>query len=186
MSDLRQTIEPTRPVPQRGPSEPVTDTDTCFVACKHGNGIVLSYFEPRKVRVATPSGTVEETQQFRTRTFTVSGPNNDVNPHQPAPPGQAMSPALVRFKEEFGGYAITPGCPRDVWKQWSKNHEHGLIAAGVIQAFSSYADAVKWCRGQVDVRSGLEPIDPEHPELTLGTRTRNALGGVSTIQPGSA
>ena len=166
MSDPRpETIEPQRPVTAQRPAEPVAGAgNTLFVACKHPNGLELTCYDQVEAHLATPGG-VEKTKVWKrngARSFLVEGPAMTVNPH-------AAGPHLMRFKEQFGGYSITPGCPKDVWEHWSKFNQN-MLEAKIVQAFSSQSDAIAWCRTQRDVRSGLEPIDPLDPGASTGIR----------------
>ena len=160
-------------------STPVRGTDAVVVACKSPNGLILRYFVEVETMEGTPAGP-RKTKIWRetpSKRFTVRGPAKVANPHVPGA-------HLIQFFETYGGYAITPGCPRDLWDQWAHFNED-LVSERIVQAFDSVEEAEVWCRQQRDVRSGMEPIDPQRPELTTGTGMRNALGGVSVIQPGN-
>lgn len=170
MSDNRpETVEPQpqRPVlAQKPPSAPVSGGGgtTVYVACKHPNGLELTWYDQVDTHLATPSG-VEKVKTWKRngdRSFRVEGPTNIVNPHAPGP-------HLLRFQDQYGGYAVTPGCPREVWEHWSK-WNFQMLDDKLLAAFDSQEDAIKWCKAQRDVRSGLEPIDPMHPEVSTGIR----------------
>jgi hypothetical protein len=136
-----------------------------FVACKVANGLLLTFYDTADEHESTPSG-IREMKVQRVnldRSFRVDGPNTIVNPHLPGP-------QLPRFMESNGGYAITPGCPRETWEQWHRIN-YLMVDAKVVNGFDTMEGALKWCREQRDVRSGLEPLDPSRPELTTGTRT---------------
>ena len=172
MSDQRpETVEPQRPVlAQKPPAAPVA-TNTVWVACKHSTGLELTYYDQVETKIANPQGveTALVSRRNAARSFVVEGPTSIVNPH-------AAGPHLMRFREQFGGYAITPGVSRELWDHWSKIN-YVMIDAKIIAGFNSQEDAVKWCRAQRDVRSGLEPIDPADPAASTGIRG---------IQPGTS
>jgi hypothetical protein len=50
----------------------------------------------------------------------------------------------------------------------------------LIFAIADPSDAAIEAKSRASIRSGLEPLDPDHPELTVGKTHR----GVSAIQPG--
>jgi hypothetical protein len=157
--------EPVRPVVAKQPaSAPATTGSTLFVACKHPPGLELTYWDEVDDFEATPSG-VRQVKVYRRnaeRSFRVDGPNTVVDPHLPGP-------QLLRFRESNGGYAVTPGCPREVWDHWSRIN-YLMIDARIVNGFDTMEGALRWCREQRDVRSGLEPIDPANTQLTTGIR----------------
>jgi hypothetical protein len=166
---------PERPVIAKTISTPQTGTDVVSVACKIPNGLILRAFQKVEKTESTPTGVRAYSQIERVvgTEFAVQGPAQ-IN-HQPA--------NIVDFmgRNFPGGYAVTHGCPRDVWENWLKwNRDTLLVTEGLVFALPDPADAAMEAKSRASVVSGLEPLDPEHPEKTVGPAR-----GVSAIQPGS-
>jgi hypothetical protein len=166
-----------RPVVAKEISTPVSGTDTVVIGCKIPQGIVIRAFQKVEKSEATPTGlrAYSQIEGVLGTEFRCEGPAQ-IN-HQPK--------NIVDFmgRNFPGNYALTPGCPRDVWKNWLKwNKGTPLVEEGLIFALGDAADAATEAKSRASIRSGLEPVDPEHPEKVVGRPHRD----VSPIQPGVA
>jgi hypothetical protein len=163
---------PRRPVIAKAETVPATGTSTVAVALKLPQGLIIHYQEERTSNESTPTGFRSVKAYFPTgEPFVLRG--------------NAANAEMERFGliPDQGGYAITGGMPKDLWEQWfSANVESALVVNDLIRAFPDEAAALVWARLKGSLRSGLERIDPERPELTTG---RPVIRGVSTVQPGS-
>lgn len=87
-------------------------------------------------------------------------------------------PAGTRVDYIIGGYAITYGCPHELWEKWL--HHYGkshLVQRELIHAEETREGLEDWCRKRRTVRSGMEPVDPAKPHLvTPGTRFKVERG----------
>jgi hypothetical protein len=63
-----------------------------------------------------------------------------------------------------GGYALTPGVPRDFWDRWlAQNKAMPYVTNGIIFAHAT-ADGVRSkARDGAKIQTGLEPIDSDRP-----------------------
>jgi hypothetical protein len=160
-------------------SAPATGTDTVYVALKLPMGLVLQHFEPTPEMQATPLGFKEVTVMRRSGpSFTLRGNVNLIE-------GQMRGDM-----PDTGGFAITAGCPLDLWKEWYKaNQREPIVENGLIFACETEAECVAEARkrSKDGLRSGLERIDPANPQLTTGVRANVTDGGgrVSAVQPGT-
>ena len=156
---------------------PARTGSTVVIGLKSPSGLMLQHFEKRLRVVATPSGVIEENQFERVGEPFVLRGNARLNELQAA--GMA---------EDSGGYALTPGVPRDLWVEWVGYNEHSdMVRNGMIFAADTMEDAAAEGRRRRDQRSGMERIDPAHPELHTGLRRVTTQGGgiVTGIQRGT-
>lgn len=163
-----------RPTSAQEASAPKSSGKTYFVALKLPNGLVLENFEEYEVRQPTALGFTTEKLMRRTgERFFLKG-NAD-------PTGMNR----IGYLSESGGYAITAGVPADLFDRWwHLNQDTELVRNGLIFATNSHEDAAAEGRKLVAVRSGLEPIDPKNPGLTVpGRKSRiNGLGSVTHME----
>lgn len=65
-----------------------------------------------------------------------------------------------------GGYAVTPGCPYELWEKWrGQNEESLLLENELIYAHEDRDQVLAWCASRRKVRTGMEPIDPKKPHM---------------------
>jgi hypothetical protein len=70
--------------------------------------------------------------------------------------GQAPKAPLV------GGYALTPGCPADLWENWLEFNKHSdLVKNRIIFAHAKRASVEGQAKENRAVATGLEPLNPE-------------------------
>jgi len=166
------TIERPRIAPRA--SRPATGTVTVVVGLKHPSGLILQGFKKKKVNVATPMGFREEEIYDRVgNPFPLKGNAQMLDLHH-----------RLGMQFDSGGYAITPGVPADLWEQWlTFNIDSPLVTEELIFAEDDEASARAHGRELAKKRSGLEAIDPEHPELHL---PKGKNKNVSAIQQSDA
>ena len=151
MSDDNQATEtPRRPTLR----DPMKASNTVTVACKLPNGLILRVFD------------MVETSEV------VQGGYRDVKIARPRPEqfevrGNAIPIGVPNFPvpEMADGFAITRGCPKELWDLWEEQNKHShLVQKGLIFSSSSINALRDEIKNRRDLKSGLEPIDPEHPE----------------------
>jgi len=123
----------------------MADTSTVTIGCKLPNGMHLDTFRMETRPVKTIIGTtIEEKQAIRTGRFTVKG--------------------IGRRTDDAGlamGYALTYGCPKEVWDAWlAANKDSDVVKKGIIFASGNSADAKAKARENEMQKSGLEPLNP--------------------------
>jgi hypothetical protein len=175
-------LSPKRPVTAQTVGDAGGSGDWVYVGCKIPNGVILQRFEWKEEVVSTPTGL-----QSMKLARPVPGSQFHLNSigdlrHKPKD-----------FVDRFGGQ-IAPGfcsitrVPRDLWESWSEiMRDSDLLKNGMVFACKSHDDAVLEATSRADIRSGLEPIDPDRPELTTGREiraVRNQMGGVSQVMRG--
>ena len=148
-----------QPRPVMPVSRPVTTGDTVTVACKLPHGIKLRVFEWEKYDELLRDGTVREAKRSRP----IEGAEFTVRGTWVASAGQAYSASNQMVRDLLpGGYAITTGCPRDIWDRWlEQNKESPLVRNAIIFASASSVD--KQAHENAGVLSGMEPINKEAP-----------------------
>lgn len=122
--------------------------DTVTIACKLPHGIVLRAFRLVETQEVTPQGsrTIKKAERLPGE-FTIHG--NSVPENGPS-----------RQRIEFG-FALTPGCPKDLWERWLEaNKDSPMVQNGLIFAHGSERSAVAEAREKEAVRSGFERLDP--------------------------
>ncbi len=147
------------------PSAPATGTDTVTVACKVPNGLIFPLcdmredYEPvmgggqKKIMKAWPTGV----------RVVLRGPAFDL---QAMRRGQTMENPLA------GGFALTPGIPREQWEKIKRDYaDHPALVNGLVFATKSDTDAIAEARTRHDVETGLEGIDPDNPAKRTGIRS---------------
>lgn len=63
-----------------------------------------------------------------------------------------------------GGYALTPDVDKNFWDEWLRLYNTmDIVEKGIIFAMPKPQEARAKAREFVDVKTGLEPLDPEKP-----------------------
>jgi hypothetical protein len=124
-----------------------TTRNVVFVAVKLPHGLTLRAFKTIEVNKSEQGRMVlEKVAQQVGEAFTVKG--------NAAPHGQTPRAPIV------GGFAITAGCPLDLWKKWRKDNENSdMVKNGLIIAHEKRDSLEAMCRENKKQRSGLERID---------------------------
>lgn len=144
-------------------SEAVTGTDTVTVALKHPTGILLEVFKPEETMEPVLGGGVRSATVHRSygQRFALNG--NRV------PFGMRPTYNII------GGYALTPGVPRELWEKWQDQHKDSdLVVNGLITAWESPADAEDFARDpdNIELRHGAEPLRRKDDPRTPKNQTR--------------
>ena len=151
-----ETIENTKPAPIQAKG----NVDTVYVACKLPNGIVLQIDEMVEHREPVMGGGFKEVKIARRleQTYVIAGNALDVEKIKAGEIDHLV----------IGGYAITPGIPKDFWDRWYEQHKHmDIVKGGHIKAEGSDASIRDYARDGQKLRSGLEPIDPNNPQAIV-------------------
>jgi len=161
MASEQQAPPPPIPRPVVRPSEPATTGATVTVACKLPSGLLLRVFAEEKHMEPTQSGEAKPVQVWRPipgRQFAIRGTWT-------ASAGQAFArnnPAVAELLP--GNYALTHGVPKDLWDLWlSQNKNSHIVRNRVVFAFENFQTATDEAKKARDVRSGLEPLNPDRP-----------------------
>ena len=160
--------EPKKPVG----SAPQSGTDTVSIALKLPNGLVLQAYEMVQSREQSPSG-------FRDVPL-AKAVGEPFTLHGAELPRGTSRPLDLEYLV-IGGFAITPGCPRDLWENWyAANRDSHLVRAGLIFMVTDGRDARAEAKSRAAIESGFEPIDPDDPmRKTKGRDVRLPGGWVS-------
>ena len=146
------------------PSKQMKATRTVYVACKLPSGLRLQTDTMCKVNEAIPGG-------FRTVDQAV--------PDEGLFEARGISlPAGHSAAYIVHGFAITPGCPAELWEKWYETRSHlQVVKNNLVMAHEDRNWLVSWCKSHRDQKSGLEPVDPNNPpqidrrfKITRGTR----------------
>lgn len=156
------------PGPVGGPNRPAKTGATVIVACRIPHGLELRAFEMRTVSEQTRTGTVEVEEAYEIGDrFVVRGPGRSRL--------TGLQPEHIETLHP-GGYAITQGCPAELWAAWlSDNRRAPYVVREDIFAESSMERARNHAiENGADPRreTGLEPIDADNP----GKRVRGEGG----------
>lgn len=155
----------------------VTGTATVTIGCKISNGIVMRVYELVKVHEATFGGgerTIDSSVQ--------SGPDVAIR-------GNALDPNALRAGKmpryaHIGGYALTHGVDKSFAEKWfEQNKDQAMVRNGLIFMHDTVDGASGIARDQESIESGMEPIDPEHPEKRTGMRgVRSTRAGTRSFE----
>jgi hypothetical protein len=131
----------------------------------------MRVFDMIETNEATPGGSHSiKLARARPETYTVKGSAVDVD---------ALRRGRLPEFNATGGYALTPGIPRDFWELWlEQNRNAPYVRNHCIFAASTEDRARAKVRNEyAGVMSGLEPIDPERPWSKAAE-----LGGLNNIR----
>jgi hypothetical protein len=94
--------------------------------------------------------------------------------------GQAYNSSNSAVRDLLpGGYAITEGCPREIWEGWlEQNKQSDLVKNQIVFAHRDRNSLINEVRKLAAVRSGLEPIDRANPAEKMGGIDRRLKFGV--------
>jgi hypothetical protein len=181
MMSGQQLPPPPEPRPAVRYSRPVETGQTVCVACKLPGGVLLRVFEPYTRMDPQQDGTAKPVKEWRAipdLKFSVKGP-------WVASAGQAFMPQNSAVAQLLpGGFAITYGVPKDLWDRWlDQNKETNLVRKGIIFAAPSMMAATEEAKKARDVKSGLEPVDPNNPATRMPGGVDRRLR-VSILQEG--
>jgi len=148
------------PTPAVGFSRAATTGDTVVIACKLPHGVKLRTFAWQMEMEPTRDGTLKEVKRARP-----TGEEFICRGTWVGSAGQAYNPSNPSVAELLpGGYALTHGCPKDLWDLWlEQNKDTLLVRNKIIFAYPSLPTVTKEAQDNRPVKSGLEPIDPARP-----------------------
>lgn len=149
-------------------------TDTVIVACKLPNGLVIYDEREKTVNEQMFGGGFRPIQVWERVPGSEVTLNGNAMSHETLLSGDV--PHLV-----VGGYAMTPGVPRDFWERWLERHrDTDIVRNRLVFAAASESKVRGMAKENAATRSGLEPLDPDHPErsgvrrIERGTRAERA------------
>lgn len=135
------------PIPTKLP-----ESGTVTVACKLPHGLILRLHEMISVPEPVLGGGVRETKVARH-----TGQEVIIK-------GAAVPYGKAPQTEIHGGYALTFGVDAQFFSRWMQEFKDSdMVKNGLIFAFEKRDDAAAKAKEQEEVRTGLEPIDPEKP-----------------------
>ena len=127
-----------------------TGGGTVAVACKVPMGFILQLFRMEETDIPVMGGGVRREKQARAigEQFVLNG---TAYPQNKGPQCRIV-----------GDFAITEGCPKDLWEQWARdNAKHDMVRNGMIFA-GDLSSVVARATEQAARKSGVERLDPEH------------------------
>lgn len=159
---MPETTKPTSS-PQPLAQNHATGTDTVTVACNIPMGMILQIYNIETQETILPNGRAitenNATLNLDHGQWYVHGP---VNFNALAASGRDVNADFRIIKGDVpdGGYALTPGIPRDFWEKWEKDNERSpLITGKHIFAASSETRAVGMSREYREFKSGLQGLN---------------------------
>lgn len=159
--------------PQPAPIEPQRSAATVTVGCRLPNGLVLQLFAMDDVTEAVPNGYKSVKMARRLdETYTLNGTAIDIEKVK-----RGEMTHLI-----FDGAALTSGIPKAFWDEWAETYKDSeFVKNGHVFAHATDDGARRMATERAGQRTGLEPIDPEHPELhqpgiRRGVRTDDDAG----------
>ena len=128
-----------------------TSAATVTVACKMPNGLRLRVYRMVEQYEQAPGGP--------RRADVARQVGDEVVVRGCAVPfGEMPEYAII------GGYALTPGVPRDFFEEWLRqNRDNPIVVRNLIFAHELRDHVEGRAREQANLRTGLEPVDPANP-----------------------
>ena len=161
----REDEEPTFDTPSPAKS---SGDDTVTVACKLPKGLILRVFDMEDMEEATTGGS----RRFKKA--------RQVGPAIPIKGFALPFGAMPNFQME-GGFALTPGVPREFFEKWLRdNHDQDFVKKGLVFAHVQHDKVVGRAKENAKLKSGMEPVDPDNPPP--GFR-KGPNGGVEKFNP---
>lgn len=162
------------PTPVRQRTRLDGGANTVTVACRLPNGLILQLEERVEVNEPQRDGGVRTITQYRRR------------PEQYVLNGCAINFESVKRGLEMpalaGGFALTPGIPKEFWEKWYEAHRHDdFVRRGLVFAADSEQDARREAAQNGEKVRGLDPIDPDNPGAA-GIDVRRVQVGTTTAE----
>jgi hypothetical protein len=130
---------------------------TVTVCCKLPSGLILRVYDFVERHVPAGAG------QYRLAKVPV--PREE----EYAVTGYAVPFGMPHDKTIAGGYALTPGIPEDFFDYWlAQNKGHPAVKQGLIFAHRQMESARDMAKERAELRSGLEPLNPDKPGDRMG------------------
>lgn len=127
------------------------------VGCKMPTGIILRIHQPYNETELVMGGGTRDVTVYRAleTTHTVWGPRN-AKLRDPVDAND--DPILVTL-----GYALTPGIPADFWDVWVEQNKNSMLFKNkLVFAAARQMDVRSMVKENKDVRSGMEPLNPDN------------------------
>lgn len=137
--------------------------ETVTVALKHPHGLILKIYDLVDVSEPVMGGGYRDFKQARQKGVPVR-----LNGYSQR--GGKVPPAATA-----GTFALTHNVPKSFWDQWlAQNQDHDFVEKGLI-----FAGSPSYVTGQMKahevLKSGLEPLDPDHlPLASIKTYDKEA------------
>jgi hypothetical protein len=146
------------PLPYRNTAKKSSNTVT--IACNLPSGLILQGWDMVDTTQPVQGGGSKTVQEARASerlgTFKVKG--NAVVQGMPT-------------SHLLGGYAITRGCPADLWENWLHFFKDSpLVTSRAIYAHEKTEEVKAMTRDNKGTKSGLERINPDDPGAKTGIR----------------
>jgi hypothetical protein len=147
--------------------------DVVSVACKVPSGMILQAHKRVMVPHRTTDGAIRDVPEYHPfgKEYMVYGPSHPQN----------MGPHCTII----GGYAITPGIPKELWDLWSQQHRGDMMVINrMIFAYSSnkIAGAAK---EHGELKSGLERLDASRlPKSLVPSRDHMSAEAFNAVSAG--
>jgi hypothetical protein len=146
------------------------NVDRVCVASKLPNGLILRVYEM-----------VDRSEQTLQGPKSVKVAQIMPDPDDPSKPWQFTLAGTALFRGTdlsgrvnpvlFGGYALTPGIPKEFWELWLSQHsDMDIVKSQMIFAHKSSQDAEAHAKENRKERSGLEPLVPPVTNKFTGER----------------
>lgn len=150
-----KSADTTAPKTKISPAPAAKPRQTVIVACKIPTGLELQLCVSREFWEDTPTGAKKREKFVRTgKTVLIEGCGY---PSGTPPKGYPERPHMV------GGYALTYGVDKEFWDAWLKqNVESSFVISGQIFAHGQPESIRSNAKENKDVRSGLEPLQPDN------------------------
>jgi hypothetical protein len=135
------------------------------VACKLPHGVILRIFDFEEFDEPMRDGTTRRSTRARPipdLQFTVRGT-------WLGSAGQAYNERNGAVAELLpGGYALTMGCPKDIWDRWHEQNKASLLVQNkIIFAHATHSTVSGEAAKLRAVQSGLEPLDRSKPAARM-------------------
>lgn len=149
-----------------------SNSDVVIIGCKIPNGLILD--EEREIDYNEPimGGGI-----YRGKRWVRTGVRYTLN-------GPAVSAEQFRSGDidhlVIRGAALTTGIPREFWENWLKRHkDNSFVKQRLVFAAADEGSARSMAAELAKVKSGLEPIDPDHPNRFRSDVSRVRAGTTS-------
>jgi hypothetical protein len=135
--------------------------ETVTVGCKIPNGLILRLFRPAEVLEQTRDGLMKVKMAEPTGEQVVLNGSR-----YPGKPDEDERPYIIMH-----GVAFTPDVSKDFWDTWlEQNKATDMVKRGLVFARAHDSDLRSQAAEMREVKSGLEPIDPDKPGARIGER----------------
>ena len=158
------------------PSNPATSGETVTVACKIASGLRIAAHVWQEYDEPGPTMSKRAKRAVEVASFVLNGPNSTL------PLGMPSRAGVFPMLATSGGYALTPGVPKDLWDRWFEDNRNSDMVRGRLVFCASTEDRAKdESRELQNERSGFEPLEVGNP----GDRIPDKRIGRDRLNPAS-